>query len=665
MKKQLLTRFSIVVVLVLLTLGAAQPPLAAGPLPSDVPVEVFASVLAQHKELATNTIVEIVKGELDAEFAQGPYLKAQVDVLFDGKAVPSILIVYLLRSDTYLVEAAKITLGANYEVTLVEKNYTPQDTERTEAIAPPPTCPDPTIQVLLSTCTTEFPTAVEGVNTSYDYAVSAGYTARKLLGTEENTTAIKNWLSCPNLLYWGRIGHGSTTGILLSDATLSYTYFNTLQPSGLNDKALYFNSCQVFNNPLRSSILGAGADKFIGGICNLLIGPSEEVFKCWNNHNFNHHAPPGGVSDAMCYWSQQCEVETSYPSPGCHGCGGPGLTFPMATPTIDNAQFVSQNVPTTLQTGEQQQVSITMKNAGTTTWTRAGGYKLGSQNPQDNTLWTGSSRILLPPGVSVEPGQNYTFIFSITAPSTPGTYGFQWRMVQEGVHWFGDYTPNVGITVVAPAIDNAQFVSQNVPLTLQPGEHRQVSIKMKNNGTTTWTRAGGYKLGTQNPQDNTLWTGGTRILLSSTDSIGQGQSKTFTFDITAPTTPGTYDFQWRMVREGIHWFGGYTPNVEITVSCPGTAHKWQSDYYGQPPYQSPIQPNPSVCLNDDRCLYSSGGAADHGTVNGVWVCSWDTLEGRSQGAWYQCEATRANANKVIEGYECQLVGGNYAWIPVR
>jgi hypothetical protein len=96
-----------------------------------------------------------------------------------------------------------------------------------------------------------------------------------------------------------------------------------------------------------------------------------------------------------------------------------------------------------------------------------------------------------------------------------------------------------------------------------------------------------------------------------------------------------------------------------------TEHKWQSDYYGQTPYQSLVQPNPSVCLSDDRCLYSTGDAANHGTVNGVWICSWATLGGYQQGVWYQCEETRANAHKVIEGYECQSVGVNYVWIPVR
>src|SRR3954469_5570909 len=62
-----------------------------------------------------------------------------------------------------------------------------------------------------------------------------------------------------------------------------------------------------------------------------------------------------------------------------------------ATPAVaaDNAAFISQTVPAFLTTGETRTVSVTLRNNGTTTWTRNGdlGYKLGSQNPQDNAFW--------------------------------------------------------------------------------------------------------------------------------------------------------------------------------------------------------------------------------------------------------------------------------------
>jgi hypothetical protein len=98
-----------------------------------------------------------------------------------------------------------------------------------------------------------------------------------------------------------------------------------------------------------------------------------------------------------------------------------------------------------MDAGYNYGVWVTMRNTGTTTWT-SDSYRLGSQNPQDNWTW-GLNRVYLPAGTTVPPGHDYTFYFTVTAPSYPGYYNFQWRMVQDGVEWFGDYTPNVVVEV--------------------------------------------------------------------------------------------------------------------------------------------------------------------------------------------------------------------------
>ena len=123
-----------------------------------------------------------------------------------------------------------------------------------------------------------------------------------------------------------------------------------------------------------------------------------------------------------------------------------GTTTPPTVPPR-GAGFGSQAVTTTMEAGQVYNVSVTMTNNGSATWTVTDGYKLGSQNAQDNWTW-GTNRVYLPDGVAVPTGSSYTFNFNVTAPSTPGTYNFQWRMVQEGVEWFGDYTPNLLVDVV-------------------------------------------------------------------------------------------------------------------------------------------------------------------------------------------------------------------------
>lgn len=117
-----------------------------------------------------------------------------------------------------------------------------------------------------------------------------------------------------------------------------------------------------------------------------------------------------------------------------------------------------------------------------------------------------------------------------------------------------------------PAPNDSAFVSQSVPSWMAPGETKQVTVQMKNTGSDTWTAAKAHKLGSQ-PGGNNTW-GFTRVYLAGDDSIEPNQSKTFTFDITAPETPGVYLFQCRMVDDeppNQGWFGPRTPVVQITV----------------------------------------------------------------------------------------------------
>ena len=223
---------------------------------------------------------------------------------------------------------------------------------------------------------------------------------------------------------------------------------------------------------------------------------------------------------------------------------------------VNDAAFVSQSVPSVMVPGQTYPVTVTMQNTGNTTWSATSLYRLGSQNPQDNATW-GLLRVELPN--SVAPGASVTFSFNVTAPSTPGPYNFQWRMVQDNVEWFGAYSTNVA---VRDGINDSAFISQNVPATFTPGQTRAVTVTMQNTGTTTWTSANLYRLGSQNPQDNNTW-GLQRVALPG--PVAPGTSVTFTFNATAPTTVGSYNFQWRMVQDNVEWFGAFTTNVAINV----------------------------------------------------------------------------------------------------
>jgi len=234
-----------------------------------------------------------------------------------------------------------------------------------------------------------------------------------------------------------------------------------------------------------------------------------------------------------------------------------------STAATNDAVFVNQSAPGFLVVGEDFNAVVTMRNLGNTTWTPEAAYRLGSQAPQDNDVW-GMNRGLL--SARIDPNSDVAFTLPLTAPTTPGSYSFKWRMVQDAVGWFGELTPTLTINVnpLPSGVPNiAAFVSQSVASVMPAGTTQTVTVTMKNTGTTTWTAADAYRLGSRAPQDNDIW-GRNRVLLPN--NVLPGEEVTFTFSITAPQTPGTYNFRWRMVRDGVEWFGEFTPNRLVTVT---------------------------------------------------------------------------------------------------
>ncbi|MGD8837065.1 MAG: hypothetical protein PVJ19_19135, partial [Desulfobacteraceae bacterium] len=299
---------------------------------ADVPINIFpnnsywaaSDTKQEDKEDKINTIIN-ENFYLDEEILH----KANVKVQYSDDGSADHLVVYLLSKTTYSADTYRVNLNEDFSVDSIISNYKEQqshydqDTKLTYA-----TCPDDSVDMVFSTAETSIPTALAGINTAVEIAESQGYNVEELIGSEENTTAIKNWLACDNLILYGRIGHGDSSGIVLDDGYLNYSYFQGLSSTALNDKAMYFNSCEVHNNPLEPAIVDAGVQKFVGGDVELLIGTSEEVFKCW----MQKVIVDGG---AMTSSLASCEDEVNYQS-GAHGISGDGSDY-LSTNSNSNA----------------------------------------------------------------------------------------------------------------------------------------------------------------------------------------------------------------------------------------------------------------------------------------------------------------------------------------
>lgn len=118
----------------------------------------------------------------------------------------------------------------------------------------------------------------------------------------------------------------------------------------------------------------------------------------------------------------------------------------MSASSVNRAKFVEQVVSRSVVAGQQFEALIRVQNVGSTNWTKADGYKLGAQNPQDTSLW-GPTRVELQPNEVIRPGQVKEFRFTVRAPNDSGVYNFQWQMLREFVEWFGDLTPNLAVQV--------------------------------------------------------------------------------------------------------------------------------------------------------------------------------------------------------------------------
>ena len=151
----------------------------------------------------------------------------------------------------------------------------------------------------------------------------------------------------------------------------------------------------------------------------------------------------------------------------------------------------------------------------------------------------------------------------------PGPEGDRFQISSALTGTFLPHRQGVLASYLDTPVRNAEFFSQAVPGRVAMGSSFNVTIRMKNTGTHAWTAGHSFRLGSQSPQNTTQW-GTSRIMLLATDTVHQGQIKSFTATLTAPTVPGNYLFQWRMLQEGVTWFGELTPLSGITVYDPAT-----------------------------------------------------------------------------------------------
>jgi hypothetical protein len=142
--------------------------------------------------------------------------------------------------------------------------------------------------------------------------------------------------------------------------------------------------------------------------------------------------------------------------------------------------------------GQKAYFDVYARNTGYQTWSQSVVH-LGTDNPEDrlssfaNSSWLSANRIAMQQS-SVIPGNTATFQFSITAPSTPGSYREYFNLVADGTTWMNDLGLYFPIDVVVPRqTTNTQNTGLNSGQSITMGQYllsgdTQSTLNMQSDG---------------------------------------------------------------------------------------------------------------------------------------------------------------------------------------
>ena len=237
--------------------------------------------------------------------------------------------------------------------------------------------------------------------------------------------------------------------------------YGTTCPSGLE---MYYSSTKV----------GAASYNFAK---TLQVSCSSAVISYWGSWPCRNSCNPRDNAFTEIYYPtapacllefgfhDSCDTDGAYlldplfTSAGMYGIYAGICQYLGVSPTYDgySAEYVSDTIPATVLQGETRSVSITLRNRGVA-WNENHQFRLGAVGDSDPFAATRHhiSGVVMPAGT-------YTFTFNMTFP-TVGTFVTDWRMLREGVTWFGD-TVSKTVEVLPSNDTEPPTVPQNLRVT--------------------------------------------------------------------------------------------------------------------------------------------------------------------------------------------------------
>jgi len=258
----------------------------------------------------------------------------------------------------------------------------------------------------------------------------------------------------------------------------------------------------------------------------------------------------------------------------------------------DAAHTQPLSLSSPLPSGSKIYVTVSAVNTGSKSWSNA--YtRVATKNPDNrssvfwDSSWYGYNRPAALAQSSVAPTGTGTFSFSMTTPNVDGSYHEDFGLVADGQYegWMADSaTFGFNIVVSNPyngaitGLDTYRDSSYSEPTDFHEmgyGQKVYVQLKVKNTGQNTWSNSF-TKVATENPDNRTSvfydnsWAANNRPAVMQESSVAPGQTGTFRFSMTAPSTDSTYSESFGLVAEGqtSGWMPAPTFTFPIAVVDP-------------------------------------------------------------------------------------------------
>ncbi len=296
------------------------------------------------------------------------------------------------------------------------------------------------------------------------------------------------------------------------------------------------------------------------------------------------------------------------------------------------ASVISLGVPRAIKAGEVDQVRVTFKNLGNTTWQRDGKnyVSLYRWNPATKVeiasafarpSWETALRPTRLPVPSVGPGQEVSLAFPVKAPDRPGVYREQFILASENVAWIAKSAFDVELHVVAATASVPSTSAASVPLSsptpvnpsssvpvvssgwraelvdrggiewqVEPGDRATAEISFRNVGSQVWERSTGafvslYAVDATGKKERTsAFVANAEakkpVAKLTEERVLPGEIGHFKLTLRGPATPGFYREMFALAAENQAWVE--SGNVTLPIRVPG-----RDEFIGTAPPDAP------------------------------------------------------------------------------